>query len=60
MSQAWFLAATTQSILANQVVNHVTKPRLFDSQGSTVFPNGLPITKSNKTLIAKWLQKITI
>ena len=60
MSQAWFLAAATQSILANQGVDHVTKPKLVDPQGSTVFPNGLPITESDKKRIAQWLQKITI
>jgi len=47
------LAAATQSILANQGVDHVTKPKLVDPQGSTVFPNGLPITESDKKRIAK-------
>jgi len=52
--------AVTQSILANQVINHVTKPRLFDSQRNTEFPNGLPITESDKKLITNLMKKITI
>ena len=52
--------AVTQSILANQVVNHVTKPRLFDSRRNSAFPKGLPITESDKKRIANLIQQITI
>ena len=52
--------AVTQSILANQVVDHVTKPKLFYSQRNRAFPNGLPITESDKVLIANLIQKIKI